>query len=90
MATFRAVENRVAIARAANTGISAFIDPAGRITRQTSLFQATTLSASVPLMHVKTWYTKFGDIFPMICLLMMCCGMCVKKPKDPYQTRLIV
>jgi apolipoprotein N-acyltransferase len=75
MATFRAVENRVAIARAANTGISAFIDPVGRITRQTSLFQTTTLSASVPLMHIKTWYTRFGDILPMTCLLIMCFGI---------------
>ena len=79
MATFRAVENRVAIARAANTGISAFIDPAGRITRQTSLLQTTTLSASVPLMHVKTWYTRFGDTFPMTCLLIMCCVIWWKK-----------
>ncbi len=75
MAAFRAVENRVAIARAANTGISAFIDPAGRITHRTPLFQATTLSASIPLIQSKTFYTKFGDIFPMMCLLIMCCGI---------------
>ncbi|MFH1675027.1 MAG: apolipoprotein N-acyltransferase [Pseudomonadota bacterium] len=79
MAAFRAVENRVAIARAANTGISAFIDPAGRIAHQTPLFQATTLSASIPLMESKTFYTRFGDIFPIMCLLIACCGMCWKK-----------
>ncbi len=38
MVVFRAVENRVAFARAANTGISGFIDPYGHIAQQSSIF----------------------------------------------------
>lgn len=79
MATFRAVENRLAMARAANTGISAFIDPVGRITLQTPLFKTTTLSASVPLMESKTFYTRFGDILPGLCLLMTLVGIWWKR-----------
>jgi apolipoprotein N-acyltransferase len=84
MAVFRAVENRVAIARSANTGISAFIDPVGRITHQTPLFQAATLSAQIPLMYQRTFYSRFGYIFPMVCVFVTLCGIWRKKqPLEP-------
>ena len=69
MAVFRAVENRRSVARAANTGISGFIDPGGKITATTALFEKTTLTQALPCVNSMSFYTKYGDLFAMICLL---------------------
>jgi apolipoprotein N-acyltransferase len=69
MVVFRAVENRVAVARSATTGVSAFIDPKGRIVSRVSdgnggdLFVRGTLAWDVPLSEEKTFYTRHGDVF---------------------------
>jgi apolipoprotein N-acyltransferase len=68
MTVFRAVENRRALARSANTGISGFIDPAGRILASTPLLKEATVTRSVPLIEEKTIYTRFGDVFALACL----------------------
>ncbi len=57
----RAIENRVGVARAANTGISLFIDPRGRIHGATELFQPTTSTATVKTSDARTAYTRIGD-----------------------------
>ena len=67
IATFRAIENRVFIARAANTGISAFIDPKGRIVQQGRLFEEEALDGTIRLMKERTFYTRYGDVFSWIC-----------------------
>ena len=69
MAVFRAVENRRAVARAANTGISAFIDPVGRIHDETPLFEEATRTGSLPVMDEKTFYARWGDLFAIGCVL---------------------
>jgi apolipoprotein N-acyltransferase len=61
-AVFRAVENRRSVVRAANTGISEFIDPYGRyIGEQTKLDERTALAASIPISFDLTFYTEHGD-----------------------------
>ncbi len=70
MVTFRAVENRVAIARAANTGISGFIDPYGRIIEQSEIFVDKTLVHDIPLRTGTTLYTRYGDLFARLCLFL--------------------
>lgn len=71
MAVLRAVENRVPVARAANTGISGFIDSRGRILATSGLFREETLIADlVPAGDRKTFYTRFGDVFAWICALL--------------------
>jgi apolipoprotein N-acyltransferase len=72
MTTFRAVENRMYIARAANTGISAVIDPTGKIMSKTKLFEETSLRETVKYMNDKTFYMLYGDIFAYICILFIC------------------
>lgn len=63
MAVFRAVENKRALIRCANTGISGMIDPCGRIVNQTKLFETNTMIHHVPLLCKKTVYSIWGDFF---------------------------
>lgn len=67
IATFRAIENRVFIARSANTGISAFIDPVGRIIKQGGIFTEEAINGTITLSKEKTFYTLYGDAFAWIC-----------------------
>ena len=67
IATFRAVENRVFIARAANTGITGFIDPKGKIINQGGIFTEEAMNGVIRLSSQKTFYTLYGDIFAWIC-----------------------
>ncbi|MFB0506819.1 MAG: apolipoprotein N-acyltransferase [Thermodesulfobacteriota bacterium] len=66
MATFRAIENRVSIARAANTGISAFIDAKGEIRKMSSLFTQETLVGQIGPRIEKTFYTRYGNVFALV------------------------
>ncbi len=69
---FRAVENRVPLVRAANTGISAVIDPTGRLVQQTDLFVRTWIKDRISLaQRSATFYTRFGDLFAYSCLLLI-------------------
>ena len=69
MAIFRAVENRRSLVRAANTGISGFVDPLGRIVASTPLDTEATLTRRVPILQEKTFYTRYGDAFALACLM---------------------
>jgi len=68
MTIFRAVENRRSIVRAANTGISGFIDPCGRVIAATPLFKDVTITRPVPILEKTSFYSHFGDLFAMACL----------------------
>jgi len=68
MAVIRTVENRVPMARCANTGISAFIDSRGRIHQPTGLFEEATIVGTVKLGHGKTIYRRYGHWFAWSCL----------------------
>ncbi|MEM7007552.1 MAG: apolipoprotein N-acyltransferase [Thermodesulfobacteriota bacterium] len=62
----RAVETRKYLLRSTNTGISAIIDPVGRVVAQTGNFVQTNLEGAVALMDgPKTLYTRVGDVFPI-------------------------
>ncbi|MCP4747407.1 MAG: apolipoprotein N-acyltransferase [Desulfobacteraceae bacterium] len=67
MTIFRAIENRRPLARAANTGISGFIDPCGRVISNTDIFVDATDTAQLPLLEITTRYTQWGD-WPIIVL----------------------
>ena len=68
MAKFRAVENERYLVRAANTGISAVVDPRGRVVARTELFDRTVLVHDVPLLAGTTFYSRRGDVFAWGCL----------------------
>jgi apolipoprotein N-acyltransferase len=71
MTTLRAVENRLFLIRAANTGISAIIDPAGRIISQTALFTRTHLRGQVKFIAMNTFYARHGDVFTYTCIALL-------------------
>jgi len=61
MYPFRAVEHRVSVVRAANTGVSAFIAPTGQIIRRMNLYERGLLTETVPLRVGRTLFTRLGD-----------------------------
>jgi len=69
MVVLRSVENHLAFARAANTGISGFIDPFGRIIEASSIFTQAALQAEIPVRQTKTFYSRHGDVFAYGCVL---------------------
>ncbi|MBW2021262.1 MAG: apolipoprotein N-acyltransferase [Deltaproteobacteria bacterium] len=71
MTVFRAVENRVPLVRAANTGFSAIIDPYGRIKAKSRLFTKEVLVGKITVSstHASTFYERYGDLFAKAALL---------------------
>ena len=69
MVVFRSVENRVAFARAANTGISGFIDPFGRVQHATAIFTQEAVTGTIEIGHPKTFYARYGDLFAYGCVI---------------------
>ena len=71
----RAVENGVWVAHAALSGISAFIAPDGEIVDSTSLWTATELIDEVRFATSITLYARYGDWFPLLCVLVALVGV---------------
>jgi apolipoprotein N-acyltransferase len=69
MVVLRAVENRTWVVRATTTGISAFIDPWGRVRASSGLFEEAVLSEEVSPLRVSTLYRQLGDVFAYACVL---------------------
>lgn len=69
MVVFRSIENRVPFARAANTGISGFIDAHGRIKETSPLFVQAALSEVLHPGFRRTLYTAYGDFFAIACVI---------------------
>jgi apolipoprotein N-acyltransferase len=66
----RSAETRLWTARAANTGVTAFIDERGRVREQTAIFEQTVLVDDVPLRvwgDRGTFYVRHGDVFAWAC-----------------------
>lgn len=70
----RAVESGVAVARAANTGISAWVDSKGLIHDASSLYETTYVLADIPVEPKSTLYNSIGDIIPLACLVGALCA----------------
>ena len=67
MATFRAVETRRYLVRAATTGVSGVVDPFGRVVQSLGPGAAGVLNVSVAGRATITPYVRFGDVFAMGC-----------------------
>ncbi len=89
-ARIRAVENRRAVARAANTGISCFIDHKGRIINQLGWWEKGALSQSLNLDNEMSFYSSNGDfisryvsIFGVFILVITFIAAPIRKLRDP-------
>jgi apolipoprotein N-acyltransferase len=76
-AQMRAIEQGLPMVRAANTGISAVIDPKGRITASLALDVAGYLDASLPGPGAPTLYSRTGDVPWATALLLGLIGVVV-------------
>ena len=86
MAALRAVENRRYMVRAANTGITAVVDPWGRVLERTRLFDTTVLVREVPFVDDQTFYARHGDLFALGCVaaaLALLAGTLAPPPPGP-------
>ena len=69
-AAMRAVENRRYLLRCASTGISAFVEPTGRIAMRSRLGEKIVLESTVRSSSEITWYTATGDVLPILCVIL--------------------
>lgn len=79
-ARLRAIEQGLPMARSANTGISAMIDPYGRVLAKTDMNEVASLDAILPDALSPTPYSRFGDGPVWFTLFLICaCTACVRR-----------
>jgi apolipoprotein N-acyltransferase len=61
-ASMRSIEEGRYLARAANTGISGFVDPYGRVLQSSEMFQSAVLTEEVRFLKGRTVYSRIGDL----------------------------
>ena len=90
MVVFRSVENHLAFARAANTGISGFVDPYGQIVEATPLFTEHASYATIQARQARTFYSYYGDVFAHACVII--CALLILfgyfRTKEPALTAI--
>lgn len=67
----RAIENRRAIVRSANSGISAFVNQRGDIMKSLPYGERGAINGTVLMNSKLTFYTKYGDVIARVALLIM-------------------
>jgi apolipoprotein N-acyltransferase len=84
-AILRCVENRRPMVRAANTGVTCFVNEFGRITQKLqddtgSTFTEGVLTGEVkvPTEHELTFYTRHGELFARLCAVVTAIAIIVK------------
>jgi apolipoprotein N-acyltransferase len=82
----RAAENRRWILRATNDGITATIDPAGRVWRALPSYVAGAVRAGFNYIDTVTPYSRFGDWFVAVCALVA--AACLAAALIPVRKKL--
>jgi apolipoprotein N-acyltransferase len=77
----RAVENRRWILRATDNGITAAIDPAGRVARTTEQYAEVAARLQYRYRSDLTIYTRFGDWFVLLCAVFAGATLALNKPQ---------
>ena len=81
MVRWRAVENRRYVIRAANSGISAIIEPTGDVQTSTGLRRAEVCVGKFSFLSSQTFYSRHGDWFAALCAIItaIALGWCARK-----------
>ena len=74
---FRAVETKRYLLRAANTGITAVIDPYGRLVMASSIYDKAIAISKATLLDYETAYVRFGDILPYACIAIVLASLVI-------------
>ncbi len=85
MARMRAIENRRWLLRDTNNGITAAIDPYGRVVQSIPRHQVDALPAQFGLRDDITFYTARGDVFAWVCAILVTglVGWCLRSSLEP-------
>jgi len=85
MAQTRSIENGITLARAANSGISMFVDQYGRVLSKSKLYTREIITGDIPTFRIITFYTRFGDWFIAFCAILTAAGilLCFIKRNQP-------
>ena len=74
-ARMRAIENRRWLLRSTNNGITAVIDPLGRVLVSAGRDQRVALNAPYAGIRDTTFYTRHGDVFAWACVIISIVGL---------------
>jgi apolipoprotein N-acyltransferase len=86
----RAVENRIPVLLASNTGPSEIIDSYGRIVaRQPGLFTEGFVVAEIGLNRQRTFYTRYGDLFAFGAIIAVVFSVLLKKKEKKTSDEMI-
>ena len=80
-ASMRAIEEGRYLARAANTGISGFVDPYGRVLAKTQLFEQAVVVRDVRFIKDRTIYSRIGDLVAWLSLFVTVAALLAVKLK---------
>jgi apolipoprotein N-acyltransferase len=89
MARMRAVENHRWVLRGTNTGVTAAIDPLGRVVAVAPRKQRIALDAPYGLISETTFYTRHGDWFPILCAIISITGLLWRDREGVHMTQPI-
>src|SRR5216684_3006114 len=91
IARMRAVENRRWLLRSTNDGITAAIDPAGRVVQRLPMYRETVTQMGFNYEEGTTFYTEHGDWFAWGCLLGGCVALfCSQLPNYTERKKRVV
>jgi len=79
LSKYRAIEHRRYLVRSTNSGISAVVDPLGRVVAETGLLTRENLRVDVRMMNEDTVYTKLGDWPGWLSLLVLAWMMFIRR-----------
>jgi apolipoprotein N-acyltransferase len=82
LAQLRAIEHRRYLVRSTNSGVSAFIDPVGRVMLHSATFQLQSLDAIVHFLHGGTVYEEIGDVPWWVVSLLLAIAAFVRRPRS--------
>jgi len=68
MAIFRCIENRRYLLRSTTNGVSALVDPTGKVLYHSPYNTEDRFIAPFRYIQTRTVFTRFGYLFPYVCL----------------------